>query len=275
MRAMRFRPCIDLHNSIVKQIVGGTLADGKEPTTNFTSSLSAKEYAEKYKKDNLPGGHVIMLGPGNDEAALSALQAYPGGLQIGGGINPSNAKQWLDAGASHVIVTSYIFENGSLSMEKLKELFAVTGKDKLVLDLSCRRKEDGKYYVVTDRWQTFTNLEVNKETIDMLSEYCAEFLVHGVDVEGKRMGIEEELVRLLGEHCSIPCTYAGGADLLSDLDRVKAMGKGKVDLTIGSSLDIFGGPISYDAVVHWQRQQEARASGEAKGMFGGFGRTYS
>eukprot|EP00960_Hanusia_phi_P054376 762637-Hanusia_phi.AAC.7 len=243
-----------------------------------------------------------MLGPGNDEAALSALQAYPGGMQVGGGINPSNAKKWLDGGASHVIVTSYIFEGGKLSMDKLKELFEVTGKDKLVLDLSCRKKEDGKYYVVTDRWQTFTDLEVDSLCARMrLSrlkerEWVINFVGYGGELLTWVLGIEEDLVRLLGEHCNIPCTYAGGADLLSDLDRVKAMGKGKVDLTIGSALDIFGGPIRSDVTqLRCRCKLAATAGGEsggggaagsrllsshqecfqAKGGFGGFGRTYS
>lgn len=269
-RVMRFRPCIDLHGGVVKQIVGSTLIDGQAPKENFVATKSPAEYAEMYKKHNLPGGHVIMLGPGNEEAALAALAAYPGGLQVGGGINPTNAKKYLDAGASHVIVTSYVFTGGTLDQSRLDEMVAAVSKEKLVLDLSCRCR-DGKYYVVTDKWQTFTDFEVNKDSLDKLSDHCAEFLVHGVDVEGKMMGLEEELVRMLGQHCPIPVTYAGGSELMGDLDRVKAIGESGVDLTIGSALDIFGGNLSFDAVVQWQRQQEAGADEDNAG----FGRTYS
>eukprot|EP00285_Hemiselmis_virescens_P015318 CAMPEP_0173388796 /NCGR_PEP_ID=MMETSP1356-20130122/11017_1 /TAXON_ID=77927 ORGANISM="Hemiselmis virescens, Strain PCC157" /NCGR_SAMPLE_ID=MMETSP1356 /ASSEMBLY_ACC=CAM_ASM_000847 /LENGTH=258 /DNA_ID=CAMNT_0014345787 /DNA_START=74 /DNA_END=850 /DNA_ORIENTATION=- len=257
---MRFRPCIDLHNGVVKQIVGGTLNDtGDAPKENFAADKPSSFYAETYKTDKLTGGHVIALGPGNEEAALSALQAYPGGLQMGGGINPSNAKKFLDAGASHVIVTSYVFKDGKLDWGKLDEVLAVTGKDRLVLDLSCRKKEDGKYYVVTDRWQKFTELVVDQATVSSLESKCSEFLVHAVDVEGKMSGIEKDMVAMLGEYCSIPCTYAGGATTLDDLKLVKELGKGKVDLTIGSALDIFGGKIKYTDVVAWQREEEAAA----------------
>lgn len=269
-RVMRFRPCIDLHAGLVKQIVGSSLVEGQAPTENFVATKSPGEYAEMYQASGLPGGHIIMLGPGNEEAAMAAIKAYPGGMQIGGGINPSNAMTYLAAGASHIIVTSYVFVDGKFDMARLEEMVAAVTKEKLVLDLSCRLKE-GKYYVVTDKWQKFTDFEVNKESLNMLADYCAEFLVHGVDVEGKMMGLEEELVRMLGQDCPIPVTYAGGSELMGDLDRVKAIGGGGVDLTIGSALDIFGGSLSYDAVVQWQRQQEADAGGDGAG----FGRTYS
>mmetsp|Transcript_4121 Transcript_4121/g.5389 ORF Transcript_4121/g.5389 Transcript_4121/m.5389 type:complete len:275 (-) Transcript_4121:1412-2236(-) len=265
---MKFRPCIDLHSGQVKQIVGSTLSDDTnkneyssspiELATNFETDRPASSYAEMYKKDSLTGGHVIMLGPGNTHAAKSALKAYPNGLQVGGGINSSNAEEWLDAGASHVIVTSFVFHNGKIDMERLSGLVKITGKEKLVLDLSCRRKPNdssGPYYVVTDRWQTYTDVEVNKETLESLSHYCDEFLVHGVENEGKRCGILENLVLLLGECSPIPVTYAGGVKDLSDLDRVKQIGKGRVDLTIGSALDCFGGSIPYDEVIQWHNKE--------------------
>ena len=190
--------------------------------------------------------------------AKSALAAYPQGLQVGGGINTDNAKEWLEAGASHVIVTSFVFHNGQIDMDRLSKLVEITGKDRLVLDLSCRRKPDdptGPYYVVTDRWQTYTDVVVDQSTIELLSQYCDEFLVHGVENEGKRCGILEDLVVLLGEYSPIAVTYAGGVKDVSDLDRVKELGKGKVDLTIGSALDCFGGSIPYDEVIEWHRQE--------------------
>jgi phosphoribosylformimino-5-aminoimidazole carboxamide ribotide isomerase len=260
---MKFRPCIDLHSGQVKQIVGSTLLDKKEETpaslaTNFETDRPAASYAEMYQKDALEGGHVIMLGKGNDESAKSALAAYPNGLQVGGGINTSNAKEWLDAGASHVIVTSFVFHGGEIDMKRLSDLVAITGKENLVLDLSCRRKPDdptGPYYVVTDRWQTYTDVKVNSETLELLSSYCDEFLVHGVENEGKRCGILEDLVLLLGEYSPIPVTYAGGVKDITDLERVKSIGMGKVDLTIGSALDCFGGSISYDDVIEWHKKE--------------------
>jgi phosphoribosylformimino-5-aminoimidazole carboxamide ribotide isomerase len=190
---------------------------------------------------------------------LAALAAYPGGLHMGGGITPENAGEYLDAGASHVIVTSYVFRNGHIDLERLSHLVAAIGKDRLVLDLSCRRRDDD-FWVVTDRWQRFTDMAVRPATLAWLAGYCAEFLVHGVDVEGQRVGIEAELVQLLGEASPIPVTYAGGVQSLSDLDRVKMLGRGRVDLTIGSALDIFGGAVPYQAVVAWQRLEEQNAN---------------
>ncbi len=210
----RFRPCIDLHQGQVKQIVGSTLSDepGKGPVTNFVASRPSSAFAEMYMRDALPGGHVIMLGPGNEEAAKSALRAYPGGLQVGGGITPANAASYLEAGASHVIVTSYVFRDGRLDDERLAEIVSAVGKERLVLDLSCRRKEPGgPFFVVTDRWQKFTSLELSAATLSALAQHCSEFLVHAVDVEGKQSGIEQELVSLLGQWSPIPLTYAGGA----------------------------------------------------------------
>jgi len=253
---MRFRCCIDLHHGQVKQIIGSSLRDDcEEVQTNFETERSAADFASMYKADGLQGGHVIMLGPGNEEAALAALQAYPGGLQVGGGINPENAAKYLEAGASHVIVTSYVFRDGALDSERLDAMVKAVGKERLVLDLSCRNRE-GQYYVVTDRWQKFTDLEVNEQTLRELAGSCAEFLVHGVDVEGMRCGMLEDLVTLLGTCSPIPVTYAGGASCFEDLDRVKALGNGKVDLTIGSALDIFGGELQYNKVVEWDQQQK-------------------
>ncbi len=260
---MKFRPCIDLHNGQVKQIVGSTLTDEQESSslnTNFETDRPAADYAKMYERDQLKGGHVIMLGPGNDTAATAALQAYPSGLQVGGGVNDTNALQWLQAGASHVIVTSFVFSNGQIHMERLQKLVEICGKDRLVLDLSCRRKpgaDDNDYYVVTNRWQSFTEFKVTPENLKELSQYCDEFLVHGVDVEGKQCGILEDLVELLGEHSPIPVTYAGGVRSLDDMELVRKRGKDKVDATIGSALDCFGGSLKYDDVVAWHKAQES------------------
>ena len=254
---MEFRPCIDLRKGRVVQIVGGSLKDDdtQGPVTNFETLTSPADYARRYQEDDLTGGHVISLGPGNHRAALSALAAFPGGMQMGGGITPENAREYLDAGASHVIVTSYVFQKGHLNTERLNTLTNTVGKERLVLDLSCR-KRGTDYWVVTDRWQQFTELSVNPKTLDWLGKHCDEFLVHGVDVEGKRMGIETALVEMLGEWSPIPATYAGGAKTLTDLDQVKALGKGRVHLTIGSALDIFGGNMPYRDVVAWHRANQ-------------------
>ncbi len=259
---MRFRPCIDLHAGKVKQIVGSTLtADNPAGLiTNFQSEKGADYYARLYREDGLPGGHVIMLGPGNETAALTALAAYPGGLQVGGGIGPHNADRFLAAGASHVIVTSYVFRDGYIDMARLAGMVEAVGKEHLVLDLSCRQR-DGRYFVVTDRWQKFTATELSAATLAELAGYCAEFLVHAADVEGKRQGMDEQLLRLLVEMCPLPVAYAGGARTLTDLDVVNELGQGRIDLTIGSALDIFGGDIPYRAVVAWQRKMEQERAG--------------
>jgi phosphoribosylformimino-5-aminoimidazole carboxamide ribotide isomerase len=249
-----FRPCIDLHEGKVKQIVGGTLGDAGL-RTNFVSEKSAAWFAGLYKKDALFGGHVIMLGAGNEDAARSALAAFPGGMHVGGGVNSSNARSWLDAGASHVIVTSWVFREGRVDWERLGELVKTIGKEKLVLDLSCRQRE-GKYFVVTDRWQRFTELEVNAEALQKFSSCCAEFLIHAVDVEGLCHGVDGELVEKLGKWTPIPMTYAGGANSLADLEAVTKLGQGRVDLTIGSALDIFGGSgVKYKDCVKFNRRQ--------------------
>lgn len=241
--------------------MGGTLSDaGAGLRTNFVSDRSSAWFAELYRKDDLRGGHVIMLGPGNETAAREALAAWPGGLQIGGGINASNAKSWLDAGASHVIVTSWVFREGRLDWERLRELVATIGRQRLVLDLSCR-KRDQEFFVVTDRWQKFTDMRVNAETLRSLADYCDEFLVHAVDVEGLCQGIDTQLVRDLGKSSPIPATYAGGAHSISDLQLVTVLGAGRVDLTIGSALDIFGGKgIQYSEAVEFNRRASQRDS---------------
>ncbi len=246
----QFRPCIDLHQGQVKQIIGGSL-DDHGAQTNFVSDKDALYYAELYRQNNLQGGHVIALGPGNKEQAIAALQAWPGGLQFGGGINTSNAQEFLEAGASHLIVTSYLFDNGQFSFERLEQIKAITGAERLILDLSCRRTPNG-WNIATDRWQTVTDTAVDAETLAKLSKHCAEFLIHAADVEGLQGGIDENLVTLLAQHCDIPVTYAGGARSLQDLELVKHLSNGKVDLTIGSALDIFGGSgVTLDECIAW------------------------
>lgn len=253
---MKFRPCIDIHNGKVKQIVGGSLKDkGNQAAENFVASQDAAFFARLYKDKGLKGGHIILLNPAASEyyeqtkaQAMEALLAYPGELQVGGGINPSNAEEFLKKGASHVIITSYVFKDGQLRYDRLKEMLGLVGKKRLVLDLSCR-KRNGEYYIVTDRWQKNTNVILNKETVEELSESCDEFLIHAVDVEGKAQGIEEELASLLGTVCQIPCTYAGGVHNFHDLALLKELGKGRLDVTIGSALDLFGGPMKFEEVL--------------------------
>jgi phosphoribosylformimino-5-aminoimidazole carboxamide ribotide isomerase len=275
-----FRPCIDLHEGKVKQIVGGTLGEAG-PRTNFVSEKPAAWFAGLYKRDGLAGGHVILLGPGNETEARSALAAFPGGLHVGGGVNAQNARNWLDAGASHVIVTSWVFREGRVDWARLEELVKRIGKDKLVLDLSCRKRDEwqvasdgnsrhpspvtrhpSNYFVVTDRWQKFTELAINEVNLQKLAGYCAEYLIHAVDVEGLCRGIDRELVEMLGQWTPIPTTYAGGANSLADLEEVTKLGLGKVDLTIGSALDIFGGTgVSYADCVKFNRRQKENSSG--------------
>jgi len=241
----------------VKQIVGGTLGTGPDGLrTNYVSDRPAAWYAALYRRDGLKGGHVIMLGPGNEREARAALQAYPGGLQIGGGINLDNAREWLDAAASHVIVTSWVFRGGEVDWERLSELMGAVGKERLVLDLSCRRR-GADYFVVTDRWQKFTGLALRRASMEKLAGWCAEFLIHAVDVEGRCCGMDEELISRLGEWSPIPTTYAGGANSLADLETVRRLGGGRIDLTIGSALDIFGGSgVRYlDAVAFNRRSR--------------------
>ena len=256
---MKFRPCIDIHNGKVKQIVGGSLFDeGDRAKENFVSEQDGAYYAKRYKNAGLVGGHIILLNPVGSpyyeqdvEQALKALLAYPNGFQIGGGITPKNAKFFLERGASHVIVTSYIFENGKLSLERLKELREVTSdgeRTRLVLDLSCRKRGDD-YYIVTDRWQTFTDVRLNEEVLDQLANDCDEFLIHGVDVEGKASGIEKPLVKLLANWGKKPMTYAGGVGNYEQLEELKALSQNKIDVTIGSALDLFGGEMEFQKVI--------------------------
>ena len=249
-----FRPCIDLHQGKVKQIVGGSLNDaGAE--TNFVSQHSAEYYADLYRQHNLAGGHLISLGPNNREQALQALAAFPNGLQYGGGVTPENAHIFLNGGASHVIVTSYLFENGKFSWSRLEAIKSAVGADRLVLDLSCRKTTEG-WMIATDRWQTITDTSIDRQTIAKLQQHCAEFLVHAADVEGLQAGIDQDLVSTLGDICTLPCTYAGGATSIADLQRVDSLSQGRVDLTIGSALDIFGGSgITLNACLNWNQQR--------------------
>jgi len=250
-----FRPCIDLHQGQVKQIVGGSLTDDGADT-NFVSTHNAAYYAKLYQQHQLTGGHVIALGPNNQPQVLAALAAYPGGLQFGGGVNLENAASYLAAGASHIIVTSYLFENGEFSWPRLEAIKAEVGAERLVLDLSCRKTDQG-WMIATDRWQTITSTPVNAQTIAALENHCAEFLVHAADVEGLQAGIDTELVKLLGECCTVPCTYAGGARSLDDLALVDSLSSGSVDLTIGSALDIFGGQgVRLDDCIQWNRRAD-------------------
>lgn len=253
---MEFRPCIDIHNGKVKQIVGGSLKDiGNLATENFVATQDAAFYAKLYKDAGIKGGHIILLNAvdseyyqATKEQALLALRTYPGGLQVGGGITPGNAKEFLDAGASHVIVTSYVFKDGRIHYERLMELVNAVGKEHLVLDVSCKKTDKG-YVVVTDRWQKLTDELVTKELMDKLSGYCDEFLVHAVDVEGKAEGIEKELAAMLGEWQGKPITYAGGVHSYEDLDLLKELGRERVNVTVGSALDLFGGKLAWEKVL--------------------------
>lgn len=251
----KFRPCIDLHQGKVKQIVGGTLRDdGPGPRENFVASAGAGEFAAKFRADALTGGHIIKLGPGNDEAAREALAAWPGGMQIGGGIHAENAREWLDAGASHVIVTSWLFENARFSEQRQRQLVDAVGAERLVIDLSCRRTASG-WTVAMDRWQTLTDLDVTAEVLERLAPFCDEFLIHAADVEGLCRGIDADLVRMLGAWGGCPITYAGGAATMADVEQVDTLSGGKVDLTVGSALDLFGGGgIRYSELVDWNRR---------------------
>lgn len=256
---MRFRPCIDIHNGSVKQIVGGSLKDvGDQAENNYVSQYDGAYYAKMYKKDGFTGGHIILLNPRESEwyqkdikQALGALQAYPGGMQIGGGICLENAQDFLEMGASHVIVTSYVFRNGILDYDRLKKLVSKVGKKHLVLDLSCRKYADG-YYIMTDRWQKKTQICLNEQTVDDLRNYCDEFLIHAVDVEGKQNGVERSLISFLGQLSECIVTYAGGIHGREDLEYIEKLGNGQLDFTIGSALDLFGGSLPYKDMQNYR-----------------------
>ena len=267
LKKMQFRPCIDIHNGKVKQIVGSSLKDlNNEAVENFVSEQGAADFAKLYKSDGIRGGHIILLNAVDSEyfaatrqQAIEALRAYPGGLQIGGGITAENASSYIEEGASHVIVTSYVFKDGKINYENLDKLVATVGKEHVVLDLSCRYVDDTMcakigtkcpgYYIVTDRWQKYTSERVTLELLDELSQYCDEFLIHAVDVEGKQNGVETELVKLLGNWGKCPVTYAGGVHTFDDLETMKALGKDNLNVTIGSALDLFGGSLAYKDVL--------------------------
>ena len=253
---MRFRPCIDIHNGKVKQIVGGSLLDqGDYAKDNFVSEKDGGYYAGLYRDAGLTGGHIILLNPASSpyyeedvRQACLALAAYPGGLQIGGGMNDGNAQFFLEKGASHIIVTSFVFRDGRIDYAHLDRMVRAAGREHLVLDLSCRRR-DSDYYIVTDRWQKFTDVKLTREVLDELSSYCDEFLIHAVDVEGKAGGIESEIAAMLGQWDGLPVTYAGGVGSMEDLRLLKRLGRGRVDVTIGSALDLFGGALRFEDVL--------------------------
>ena len=283
VKIMEFRPCIDIHNGKVKQIVGSSLKDlNNEAVENFVAEQDAAFYASLYKKDGVTGGHIILLNATDSEyyeatkeQALMALRAYPGGLQVGGGITAENALEFIEAGATHVIVTSYVFKDGRIDYDNLRKLVAAVGKEHIVLDLSCRYLKDASevvygvqdnpfalpypprgegYYIVTNRWQVETEERITPELLDKLSKYCDEFLIHAVDVEGKQNGIEKSLVGILGEWGKIPMTYAGGVSSFEDLEEIKVLGKNKVNVTIGSALDLFGGKMEYREVLEYMEE---------------------
>ena len=248
---MRFRPCIDLHQGKVKQIVGSTLRDDGTAKTNFVSDKSPAFYASLYNEDGLSGGHVIMLGPGNEDAAKQALSAAPGTLQVGGGLSPDNCARWLDAGASHVIVTSWLFTDGELNMDRLAAMSRAAGRNRLVLDLSCILVE-GEYHVACNRWQDICKYTLSQKNLASLADYCDELLVHAVGMEGKQGGIDAKLVSLLAQYSPMPVTYAGGISSMEDIELLNSAGNGRVDFTVGSALDIFGGALPYKNMLVWR-----------------------
>lgn len=253
---MRFRPCIDLHGGRVKQIVGATLTDapGAAPQTNFVSDRSPAWFARCYRRDGLGGGHVILLGPGNEEAATEALAAFPNGLQLGGGVDRENARTWLDRGAAKLIVTSWVFREGRIDWDRLRELCWLVGRDRLVLDLSCRVGKKGRYFVMTDRWQRFTEVALERSVFESLGEHCSEFLVHAVDREGLQTGPDPVLIELLARECALPLTYAGGIRNWDDIELLAETGRERLDFTVGSALDLFGGTgLRYSDLVEFSR----------------------
>ncbi len=255
----QFRPCIDLHDGKVKQIVGSTI-DQDDFMENFVSENPSSWFADTFRSDDLRGGHVIKLGPGNDQAAMEALAAWPGGLQIGGGITIENGQSWIDAGASHVIVTSWLFDGVNLDWERVRSLAKEIGSCRLVMDLSCRRVPGG-WKVATNKWQTLTEVDVSVEILERLAPYCNEFLVHAADVEGKCAGVDIDLVQLLSGFETRKVTYAGGVASMGDLMQIDQVSEGKLDVTVGSALDLFGGDgLKYRDLVNWNHAEAA--SGE-------------
>ena len=265
---MRFRPCIDLHNGHVKQIVGATLAEtpGTEPRTNFVSDRSPAWFADRYRRDGLTGGHVVLLGPGNEQAAAEALAAFPNGLQLGGGVNRDNAQAWLERGAAKLIVTSWVFQDGQVCWSRLEELRDLVGRDRLVLDLSCRRHDDARYCIMTDRWQRSTQVFLEHAVFDAFSEFCDEFLIHAVDREGLQAGPDPGLIALLADECCLPATYAGGIRDWNDIEMLAQRGRGELDFTVGSALDLFGGTgLRYRELVEFDWGRRTRPSVEQQG----------
>ncbi len=251
---MRFRPCIDLHQGVVKQIVGSTLSDEGTLRTNFQAEKSPAHFARLYGRDGLEGGHVILLGPGNEKAAFEALKAYPGGLHLGGGMNPDNAGLWLERGAGAIIVTSYVFRDGRLRRDNLAAMVQAVGRERLVLDLSCTRQR-GRYVVATDHWQKLSDFEINRENLESLAACCSEFLIHATEVEGKQQGIDADLVELLGAITPLPTTYAGGIRSFADIELIGRLGRNRLDFTVGSALDLFGGEgLRYQDLVEFNRR---------------------
>ncbi len=259
---MKFRPCIDIHNGKVKQIVGASLKEDSSDASkasvseNFVSEKGADYYARMYRELGLSGGHIILLNPKESpfyemtrQQGISALKATPGLLQIGGGITDENASSFIEAGASHVIVTSFVFKNGRINHTNLKRLVKAVGKERLVLDLSCK-KMGTEYYIVTDRWQKLTDVKLDASTMDELSQFCDEFLVHAADVEGRQNGIEKEVAQILGNWIGKPVTYAGGIRSCEDITELKTLGNGRIDVTVGSALDIFGGSLGIKDVIN-------------------------
>lgn len=253
---MEFRPCIDIHNGKVKQIVGGSLKDaGDFARENYVAGQDAAFFASMYRENGIRGGHIILLNPVDSEyyeqtrqQALAALKAFPGGMQIGGGITAENAPDFLKAGASHVIVTSYVFREGRIDYRRLEKLADAVGRDRLVLDLSCKKTAEG-YRVATDRWQNITEEKVDEALLERLAGYCDEFLIHAVDVEGRGEGIEAELAGLLGRWGGRTITYAGGVNSYEDIWLLKKLGKNKMNVTVGSALDLFGGHLEWCKVL--------------------------
>ena len=239
----------------MRQIVGSSLLKGA-PQINHTSDFDAAYFASLYREEGLSGGHVISLGDNNQKQAVAALGAYRGGLQYGGGVTAENAQKYLEAGASHVIATSYLMDNNRFCWERLEQLKKEVGQEHLVIDLSCRKTRAG-WVVASNRWQTLTKMTLTEKTILELQENCNEFLIHAADEEGKQSGMDEQLIKFLGQYCDIPTTYAGGASSLGDLDKVANLSNKKLDLTIGSALDIFGGfGVTLEDCILWNRSNK-------------------